>query len=145
MCTKTPANADIPDEMYLRLWPTMRKFQNGGRIRRRKWGRRGKRMVFKESSSLTWLPLIFLCLTESVLQQCWCCSYAHPSIIDMTNSETHAKCFKDAQFSSKKRNSCRSKRECHEMERKMGCPLAHQNSKHCWKDKSFTLGARKHP
>ena len=29
----------------------------------------------------------------------WCCSYAHPSIIDLTNSETHAKRFKNAQFS----------------------------------------------
>ena len=31
----------------------------------------------------------------------WCCSYAHPSIIDLTNSETHAKRFKNAQFSWK--------------------------------------------
>ena len=30
-----------------------------------------------------------------------CCSYAHPSIIDLTNSETHAKRFKNAQFSYK--------------------------------------------
>ena len=28
----------------------------------------------------------------------WCCSFAHPSIIDLTNSETHAKRFKNAQF-----------------------------------------------
>ena len=43
---------------------------------------------------LNWISVVTMLVN-------WCCSYAHPSIIDLTNSETHAKCFKNAQFSWK--------------------------------------------
>ena len=90
------------------LWNAIPIMAKNAEVPKKEENDEGEMGEKQKEDSAWWFLIIDLTLVDiflfnwiSVVKMLvnWCCSYAHPSIIDLTNSETHAKCFKNAQFS----------------------------------------------